>query len=395
MVTFAPVAAPIPSDEPERLADLRAYNILDSDPEPEFDAIARLAALVCGTPMARVNFVDRDRQWTKATYAMERDETPREVAFCSHTIVTPDGWMVVEDALEDPRFSRNPLVLDDPHIRFYAGATIESRDRRPLGSVCVIDSRPRSIGDEQRHALEELSRLGTTQLELRRLLADERRLVEDLRDLDRQRAEFTAAVAHDFRTPLTSIKGYAELLRHGAIEPAVALDTVDRAAERLLELVDDLGGTTTAPARDLVDVGSLVDAAVSLVRPAAEGKGVELSSHVARAEVVGDAHRLSQVIENLVGNAVKYTPHGSVAASVRTDGETVTLEVADTGVGIPRDELPRLFDRYYRASTSAAFAGTGLGLATVRAIVDAHGGSVQIESDVGRGTTVRVMLPAA
>ena len=163
--------------------------------------------------MARINLVDRSRQWTKAVYGMDRDETSRATAFCSHTIVAPEGLIVVVDASEDPRFARNPLVLGNPRIRFYAGAAIRSRAGRPIGSLCVIDTEPRGLDDEERLSLSELSRLTTTQLELRRLLTTERRLVDDLRDLGRQKAEFTSSLAHDFRTPLTAIRGYAELLR--------------------------------------------------------------------------------------------------------------------------------------------------------------------------------------
>jgi GAF domain-containing protein len=120
--------------------------------------------------------------------------------------------MVVNDAAGDERFHNNPYVVDDPRIRFYAGAAIHAASGRPVGAVCVLDPEPRELDADQLEALKKLSRLASRQLELRRLLNTERDLVRELQDLDRRKVEFQASVAHDFRTPLTSIKGYAELL---------------------------------------------------------------------------------------------------------------------------------------------------------------------------------------
>src|SRR5581483_7203767 len=118
-VTYPP--PPIPDNEAERLADLYAYEILDSDPEEPFEDIVGIAAFICGTRWARVNFVDAQRQWTKAVLGMDRDDTPRDAAFCPHTIVAPEGVTVVNDASGDERFRNTPYVVGDPRIRFYAG----------------------------------------------------------------------------------------------------------------------------------------------------------------------------------------------------------------------------------------------------------------------------------
>jgi signal transduction histidine kinase len=393
-VSTLSVAPPIPPDEDERLSDLYAYEILDTDPEEPFEDIVRLAASVCGTPWARVNFVDAQRQWTKAVLGMDSDDTPRQDAFCSHTIVSPEGFMLVEDAQADSRFARNPLVVGDPNIRFYAGSAIRSSSGRPLGAICVLDRQVRHVDNEQVEALRALSRLATAQLELRRLLTGERKLVDDLRELDRQKAEFTAVVAHDFRSPLTAIRGYSELLREEAIPQPTGLDAIERGAERMLRLVDDLTGSATELRRETVDLAELTRAAVDLARPAAQAADVRLEVDLRPTPVLGDAGRLAQVLDNLVGNAVKYAPRGVVHVACRPGGAGGVLTVADTGIGIPEGELPRLFDRFYRASTSASFAGTGIGLSTVKSIVDAHGGTVRVESRVGAGTAFSVELPS-
>lgn len=162
-------------DEPERLAALQHYEVLDTPPEPAFDDLAFLAAHICATPIAMVSLVDADRQWFKARVGLDLTETPRDVAFCAHAIAEPTP-LVVPDALADDRFAGNPLVVGDPQIRFYAGAPLRVRDGHALGTLCVIDRVPRELSDEQQRALEALSRQVTAQLELRHQLAEVKRM---------------------------------------------------------------------------------------------------------------------------------------------------------------------------------------------------------------------------
>ncbi len=388
------LSAPTPHDEAERLQDLHGYEILDTDPEESFDDLVALAAAICDTPMARINFIDADRQWGKASLGMAGGSDPREVGFCPHTIVEPGGMLVVGDTHDDARFAGNPNVTGEPHVRFYAGAAFaHGASGRPLGALCVIDTVPRELEERQRDALRRLARMVTAQLELRRLLTQERRLVDDLRALDREKAAFTALVAHDFRSPLTSIDGYADLLAEGDIDEERALGAIKRASSRLLRLVDDLTGTVSDLAHDRVDLIQLADAAADQARPAAASARVEVRVEGEPVYVKGDAHRLAQVLDNLVGNAIKYSPGGKVRIAVRRDDGAAKVEVADTGVGIPAAELPRLFDRFYRATTGRQFAGTGLGLATAKTFVEAHGGKIDVSSTPGSGTTFVVRLP--
>ncbi len=164
-------SAPSPVNEINRLAALRRYRILDTESEKSFDDLTYVASFICQTPIALVSFVDKDRQWFKSRIGLDMSETSREVSFCGHAILRPET-MIVPDTFEDSRFADNPLVREDPHIRFYAGAPLVTVDSLPLGTLCVIDRVPRTLTKEQQLALEALSRQASALIEMRGTLMD-------------------------------------------------------------------------------------------------------------------------------------------------------------------------------------------------------------------------------
>jgi diguanylate cyclase (GGDEF)-like protein len=155
-------------NEPQRLAAVRSYEVLDTDPELEFDAITRVAAHAFSAPIAVVALLDSDRLWFKSRLGLEVPELDRQIAFCAHAIMQPDQPLIVEDLAADLRFADNPLVVGPPHVRFYAGAPIVDPDHNALGTIAVIDSSPRSFSAEQRAALVDLSSLVMAALQGRR-----------------------------------------------------------------------------------------------------------------------------------------------------------------------------------------------------------------------------------
>jgi GAF domain-containing protein len=173
-----------PVNEKQRLATLRGYEILDTEPEAAFDDLTFLASYICQTPIALISLIDVDRQWFKSKVGISMTETSRDIAFCASTVLQSDVF-IVPDASEDDRFSENPLVVSEPRIRFYAGASLMT-EGHALGALCVIDRVPRTLSPEQLDALRALSRQVQAQFDLRRNL---KRLGESLAARDRAEQE--------------------------------------------------------------------------------------------------------------------------------------------------------------------------------------------------------------
>jgi two-component system phosphate regulon sensor histidine kinase PhoR len=223
------------------------------------------------------------------------------------------------------------------------------------------------------------------------------------------RKEFVANVSHELRTPLTMIKGYVETLRDGAVaDPAKApefLLTIEKHVDQLTNLVSDLlelsrlESREGLPRRSRVEVAATLSKVVDFMRPAAEKRRqvLEYAPNGNLPGVAGDPDYLERAVSNLVDNAIKYTPEGGrIRVSAKSAGSEVLIEVADSGIGIPPEDVPRVFERFYRVdkSRSREMGGTGLGLSIVKHVVHVHGGSVDVESAVGKGSVFRVRLPA-
>jgi PAS domain S-box-containing protein len=170
--------APLPANEAQRLATLKKYNILDTEPETAFTSMVELAAYICQTPIAAISLIDEHRQWFKAIVGIDATETPRDIAFCAHTIL--QDIMIVPDATKDERFFDNPFVSMESGIRFYAGVTLVTPDGYHLGTLCVIDTVPRELSTEQLDAIKTLTSNIVAHLDLRLSHQQIRHYVDDL-----------------------------------------------------------------------------------------------------------------------------------------------------------------------------------------------------------------------
>ena len=248
-------------------------------------------------------------------------------------------------------------------------------------------------------------------LEARRLRAVEAQAAElarakqELEKLDRMKSEFMLTVAHELRAPVAAIQGYLQVIIEGYASPEKQRPMLERAAQRsaeLLVLVDELLQLARIKAaaplrRERLDLGAVLEKTASLLRVDADRRRIafELAIEPCPALLLNPDHA-QQLCTNLISNAIKYTqPQGRVQVSLAPDGQAVVLRVADTGIGIAAKDIPRIFEEFYRTPEARALEsqGTGLGLAIVKRIVDTYGGTIDVASTVGRGTTFTVSLP--
>ncbi len=388
-------AAELPRNEARRLSALYEHDVLDSPREEVFDEIAELAALLCNAPIALITLVDESRQWFKARTGIAATETARSVSFCAHAILQPDLF-VVPDTLKDERFFDNPLVTGPPRIRFYAGAPLVTDDGCGLGTLCIIDHYPRTLTAEQKKTLAVLRTHVMKLLELRRT-------THHLAIANRELESFSYTVSHDLRAPLRAITGYTKVLLTDHREELsddfhYLAEKVASAAERMDQLTADLIKFSKLLRQSLdffrVDLSCVAGAIVTDLHNAEPGRFVTVTIQPDLI-AMGDPGTLRILFENLLQNAWKFTstveqPEIEIG-STWTDGSQ-EFYVRDNGVGFDMAYVEKLFQPFQRLHSSSQFPGTGIGLATVRRIVERHGGSVRAESVLGYGTTIRFTL---
>lgn len=411
-------------NESERLCQLYELDILDTPPEPQLDQIAELAGAMFQTPIALVSLVDDERQWFKARIGLPATETPRDISFCAHAILS-DDVLVIRDALTDARFAASPLVLGPPFIRFYAGAPLKAPAGQKLGTLCVIDQKPREdFADADAAKLRRLADLIETNLTFRflaqRLMLEmqdrqdlfagfERERVSYEKRLREKRSILTRAII-ELEGPVSALKTVAAALeetdratRWDASAQPEARIVID-AADALSNALSGLRHATKTLVRPYaldrtpLSLKELIQECVETLGPSATVSGAALKMHLPDhpVTILGDRLKLKQVFFSLLSNSLKYTATGAVIRVTLAAPEfgMARVTIADTGVGITQTELERAFVAFDQAAAirPGAARATGQGLATAMLIVERHGGLMSLDSKIGKGTTVTVRL---
>lgn len=388
--------------EDARLAAVDSYHLLDAPRPAVLDELTRLAGAVFDAPMSTVTLVGRDREWFAGKTGMPGEGGPLATSFAGR-VVAESRPLVVADTHAEPSFAGWDTVQGAPNIRFYAGVPLVDEDGHTLGSVCVLDDKPRQTEEKQLELLWSMAGQAAGHLAAlrnRQLLAE---LGDELSRAISREEDFVATVSHELRTPVTTIQGYLELLVDNEdLAPYRRLiDPVRRNGERLVRMVDHLiAGTRPAGAplpllRSLTDLVAVAEAATDACRAQASIQDVPIviEAPEGKATVPGDFTRLCQAAEHLVRNAVLFSTTGEPVI-IRITGRTI--EVIDTGAGIPAEEQPHVIERFYRGryAREQAVPGVGLGLSIAGQIMRAHGGQLTIESaGPGHGTVARMSIP--
>lgn len=391
----------VPANEPDRLKALHRYEVLDTPPEIAFDRITTLAARLFDVPIALVSLVDRSRAWFKSCYGFGSREVERDATICSFAILVND-ILVIPDARQDQRLVCNPFVQSEPGVRFYAGAPLITPDGYNLGTLCLLDTKPRSdLSADQRATLIDLAAMVMDELELR--LA-----VHRVEAANRIKDEFLTVLSHELRSPLNPILGWTKMLRSGKVDQTravQALEIIEHNAQLQAQLIGDLLDVSQILRGNFnlnvveVTLQSTIEDAIATIKLAAEAKEIKLQIEMPSAPVivVGDAVRLQQVMWNLLSNAVKFTPNkGQITVRLIQLDSSAQVQIVDTGKGITREFLPHVFSHFQQedGSTTRKFGGLGLGLAIVRQIVELHGGTVNANSSgQEQGATFTLQLP--
>ncbi len=294
----------------ERLAALRSYDILDTELEAEFDEVAQLASRICETPIAVINLIDADRQWFKAEVGLGVRSTPIETSLCAHVILEED-FVEIQDTLVDTRMCDNPLCLDNPGLRFYAGALLKTDNGLPLGTLCVLDHHPRSLTTLQRETLRVLAAQVMRHLELRVALKRQEVL----------RREIDHRVKNSLQTVGSIIR--LQAARSGNKEVSTALDAVQTRLNAIIAFHDELhrSGNGTD-----IDLSALVKR-LAVLQTAICPPGVDVISDLEPQQVTADiASSLGIIINEFVANAIKY-------AHAKGDGGTISISGVKTETG--------------------------------------------------------------
>ena len=397
----------IPEQEKKRLEALRRYEILDSESERIYDDLAKLASYICSMPISLVSLVDADRQWSKAHYGIPGGEVPREIAFCSHAI-EQDEILVVNDATKDQRFSHNPLVVNSPQLRFYAGAPLKAPCGSRLGTLCVIDMKPRQLTEDQLVALSMLSRQVIDQFELRvahkKLQID----TELIQQLCEKKDHVLYALSHDLKGSLTSIVGLSEVLieciHSGSTDKILNMaQLVQESGESSVKLLNSVLQWAMAQDKDShflptrIHLKDVIFEVLDLVkvhfRPKSHVFKVNCPDNV---HLLGDKHMLFSVFQNLLTNACKYTPEsGTVSLSVSYIEGNARITVSDTGKGMNQNQLQKILngERSISMPGTDGERGTGFGMMLCRQFIEKHNGRLEVKSQLGQGTQFQITFP--
>ena len=381
-------SAIIPQNEEERLRILDSYKILDTLPEEDYDALAKIASAICNTPIALISLIDEERQWFKSNYGLGARHTPREFAFCAHSILNPDEIFVVEDATKDERFFDNPLTINDPNVIFYAGAPLNTSEGQPLGTLCVIDNKPRKLDNQQKESLKLLAKQVVSLLELRKKNLELEKTNTKVIQLNEQLNDFAYRLAHDLKSPISGVNFLLDVLKSdhtNLFKETAAENYVNLISSRMIymgSLVDEILEYSKINTENIVyesfNIKNILDSIITNID--FEGK-IFLNSEDLDVTINSSKIGFVQIFQNLISNSRKYSDEEKVQIQIDfvEDENYYHFIYKDNGPGIKEKYWDKVFNMFETLEDSNN-QNTGIGLATVKSIIKRLGGEIHLEN---------------
>ncbi len=388
-----------PETEKERLDSLWNLRILDTLSEEQYDNITELAAYVCGTKNAVISLVDENRQWFKSRVGIDVCETSRDVSFCAHAINKPQEIFEIPDATLDERFADNPLVLDPVNpVRFYAGMPLMSDDGFAIGTLCVLDDEPRQLDDFQRKALKNLAKQVEQLFKLHSTNAALEITKKHLLKHNSLLKEFAATVSHDMKMPLANLivtsdilnKKYSSLIDSSGKE---YLSYLKKSSISLSDYISNILSHYESSSYDIEDRThfNLNDVLENIVDLINIRHHCEINLPDINHSIYCNQVALEQIFLNLIGNSLKYNDKDETLITIEAmiHSSNYEFKITDNGIGIPADKISKIFELFNTVGEydRDGNKGHGIGLSTVKQLVESLGGSIDVESELGVQTT--------
>ena len=411
----------LPQNEASRLSDLLSLQILDTDPDPDFDDIVNLTSNQFKMPTVLVSLVDKERQWFKAKVGIHECELPRSISFCGHAILGSEIF-VVADADKDPRFNDNPLVTTKPCIKFYAGAPLINSNGHALGTLCLIDSKPRTLDATELDQIRKLARQVMILLELRKAVLqkiEDLKVIKTLSDQVLDQAgrltyleklhvlsEMASGVCHEVNNPLAiitlALSSIRRTLSQDSIDPTslyTNLDRAEKSAFRIGKIVNSLRTFSRSEAQDakeMIDFTDVSESSLVLCEERIRAAGIQLSLAIDKGIYLeARLPQLIQVVYNLLLNAKDAAEKETerwirISAGKTPDSGHLLFRITDSGRGIDPSIAGKIMLPFF--TTKEIGEGTGLGLSICLGLISEHAGTIGYELDHGH-TSFVIRLP--
>ena len=381
------ITAPNHVNEEERLKTLRSYKILDTPKEVQYDSLTQIAAEICETPISFINFVDKDRVWSKSNYGLEVTEAPRADTFCTHVIDFKNGVFVIPDATKDKRFKNNPFVLNFPNIVFYASYPITNKKGIAIGNLCVVDTIPRELTKIQLNLIKVLANQAMNLLECHK----NRRIKKELEEKNVELEKFAYVAAHDLKSPLNNIYSLSCILADMYTdklgkEGVTIVNHIINSSNNLKKLINDVldYSKDSSILKNSCSNINILNLQNELVDLFCIDKSISLKIESDLTSINTNYTAVNQILQNLIDNAIKYNDKDTVKIKIgiNEDKEKYHFYVKDNGPGITPSKQQKIFNIFQTATSKDKYgnSGHGIGLATVKKLIQQMDGEISLES---------------